>query len=462
MLFNSLEFIILLFFIVILVFLFRKVYLIQKYILFLSSLFFYAYWDWRFLSILLLSITVNFYFSQQFNLNSRNRKFLFYFGLFYNFSVLLFFKYFYFFQDTITHFLELFNYKINTTKLSIILPIGISFYTFQAVSYLIDVYKQKTDPIKNIIDFGLFLSFFPQIIAGPIERKNDLFPQLQHHFKPNKQQITEGFYLFTIGLLQKLLIGDACGKIVDAIYYDFTPYHSFEIFCASLLFTFQIYADFAGYSNMARGIGLFFGIELSKNFAQPYFSKNIQEFWRRWHITLSTWFKDYLYIPLGGNQTTKKRMFINIIIVMIIAGFWHGAGWNYIIWGFYNGILLVLYQFFKSFNINAFIGVLVTFILVWLGWLFFRIDSLLQFEILIHKMTHFTFGEYYLRYLKMVFSFGFALFFIDWLQIKYKNDSILIKLKNQSLAFGLALSIFLICIISLINNKPNPFIYFQF
>lgn len=462
MLFNSLEFIFLLFFIVILVNLFRSHYLIQKHILFFSSLFFYAYWDWRFLSVLLLSITVNFYFSQLFNLHSKHRKKYFYLGLLLNLALLLFFKYFYFFQDSISQIFDIFNFKFNTLKLNIILPIGISFYTFQAISYLIDVYHQKTEPIKNIVDFGLFLSFFPQIIAGPIERKNDLYPQLQNNFKPTKQQIIEGFYLFSLGLFQKLFIGDACGKIVDAVFYDFTAYHSFEIVSVILLFTFQIYADFAGYSNMARGIGLFFGVELSKNFAQPYFSKNIQEFWKRWHITLSTWFKDYLYIPLGGNKKQKKRMYLNIFIVMIIAGFWHGAGWNFIVWGLYNGILLVLFQLFKSFKINSFFSVVLTFFLVSFGWLFFRIESFSQFEIFIEKMKDFTFGEYYLRYLKMIFSFGLVLFFIDWLQIKFKNDSILIKFKNQSFAFGLAFTVFLICIVYLINNKPNPFIYFQF
>jgi len=383
-------------------------------------------------------------------------------GVIVNLSILIAFKYFNFFNDSVIAFFNLFGVTIDKFSYQVLLPIGISFYTFQAISYIIDVYKLKSKPISGFSDFALYLSFFPQIIAGPIERVDSLYPQLKGKFNPTFNQFKEGVFLFTIGLFQKVMIGDASGRIVDPIFFDLKRYSSFEILSASLLFSFQIYADFAGYSNMARGIGLFFGVNLSKNFRQPYLSKNIRDFWRNWHISLSNWLKDYLYIPLGGNRKGRIRYFANILIVMLIGGLWHGANWNFIIWGAYHGLLLILYQLFKqSFRFDL-INIMLTFSLVSIGWVIFRVDSFEQVVIYLDQIKAMSLGPFYLRFLKIIFSFGSVLFLIDLLQRKYVNDAFFMEFKYQSLAFGMTAGMLLISIIYIIIKKPYPFIYFQF
>ncbi|NGY36576.1 MBOAT family protein [Flavobacterium sp. XN-5] len=372
------------------------------------------------------------------------------------------FKYFNFFSDSVVAIFNFFDLSVNSFTYEVLLPIGVSFYTFQAISYIVDVYKLRAKPILSFLDFALYLSFFPQVIAGPIERVNRFYPQLKGKLMPTYEQFKEGFFLFTIGLFQKVMIGDACGRIVDTIFFDLKHYTSFEILSASLLFTFQIYADFAGYSNMARGIGLFFGVQLSQNFKQPYFSRNIQEFWRTWHISLSTWLKDYLYIPLGGSRKGKIRGFINILIVMLLGGLWHGASWNFVVWSAYHAIALVLFQVFKPKIKFNYISITLTFLFVSLGWVLFRLNSLEQFESYIIQMKSLTVGPFYLRFLKMIVSFGSVLFLIDWFQRRFNSDAFLIHFKSQSLAFGIALSLFLVCIIYISIKKPYPFIYFQF
>lgn len=462
MLFNSVIFILFLLLIIGLNFSLRKNTLGQKILLLSASLFFYAFWNWKYLAIMLFCICFNYSIGLKIASSNNNSKIYLTAGIVINFAVLVAFKYFNFFNDSIIAFFKLFDLDVDSFAYKVLLPIGISFYTFQAISYLVDVYRLTAKPIFSFLDFALYLSFFPQVIAGPIERVNSLYPQLKGKLIPTYVQLKEGFFLFTIGLFQKVMIGDACGRIVDTIFFDLRHYTSFEIISASLLFTFQIYADFAGYSNMARGIGLFFGIELSQNFKQPYFSRNIQEFWRNWHISLSTWLKDYLYIPLGGNRNGKTRYFINIIIVMLFGGLWHGASWNFVFWGAYHGVLLILFQLFNPRIKSDFISIVLTFIFVSVGWIFFCLHSLEQLEIYMNQLKLLTVGPFYMRFMKMIFSFGFALFLIDWLQRRFKSDAFLIRFKNQSFAFGVALSLFLVSLIYITSKEPNPFIYFQF
>ena len=461
MLFNSFIFFIFLF-IVLSVFYFLKNVLFKKYWLLLSSLFFYGYWNWKLLGLLLLCIVSNYYIALCVRNSAKSFKHWLIIGIFFNLSILVLFKYFNFFIDSFDQITKLLGFSLDQVHLYLILPIGISFYNFKAIAYLVDVYKKEIEPTKKIVDLALYLSFFPQLIAGPIQRAKYIFPQLSSPLTPSKTQLKEAFFLISIGLFQKVMIGDACGRIVDPIFIDLSKYSSFEILSAVLLFTFQIYADFAGYSNMARGLAKLFGIELTINFKQPYRSKNIKEFWEKWHISLSSWLRDYLYIPLGGNRNGKNILYRNLLIVMILGGLWHGAGWNYILWGLYHGILLIMYHSTKSISLPNYVNNALTFVAISFGWAIFRITSLTQLNLFLEELIVMDLGNYYGRFLKMILTFGGVLFLIDWLQIKYKNDAIFTGFKNQSFAFGLTSSLFFISLLYLLIKKTSPFIYFQF
>jgi alginate O-acetyltransferase complex protein AlgI len=436
--------------------------MLQKILLLLFSLFFYSYWEWKWTFILLFSIIFNYYLGKAFEVLPNQKKAILTFGIVINLCLLAVFKYYNFFIENIHFFSKQFSWDISVKTVSIILPIGISFYTFHAIGYLVDIYRNDSKPSSSIIDFGLYMCFFPFLIAGPIVRAKHFLPQLEQKKQFNSAHWQEGFYLIAIGLFQKVMIGDACGRIVDAIFYDFSKYTFFEIVCATLLFSFQIYADFAGYSNMARGLGKFFGIDLMQNFSQPYFSKNVKEFWSRWHISLSSWLRDYLYIPLGGNKMGKMTTFRNLIIVMTLGGLWHGAGWNFILWGLFHGMLLVAYNHFKCSFKSSILNIATTFILVTIGWFLFRISSLVQIVELYEKFLVFEFGHFPWRYLKMILSFGFVLFGIDWLQLHYNSDAFFVKFKNKALVSGIIFSMLLISFLYIFIKKPLPFIYFQF
>lgn len=461
MLFNS--FIFFLFLILVLsVFYSFKNQLLKKYWLLLSSFFFYGYFNWKLLGILLLCIVCNYYFALLIRDAKKVLKQWLIVGIVFNLTLLMFFKYFNFFSDSFTDIAKTLGFTITPIYLNIILPIGISFYVFKAIAYLVDVSRGEIEPTKKIVDFALYLSFFPQLIAGPIQRANYIFPQLSSSLTPSKTQLKDAFFLISIGLFQKTMIGDACGKMVDPIFFDLSKYSSFEILSAILLFTFQIYADFAGYSNIARGLAKLFGMELTINFKQPYRSKNIKEFWTKWHISLSTWLRDYLYIPLGGNRKGKTILYRNIIIVMLLGGLWHGAGWNFIIWGLYHALLLLIYHSAKSISFPKYFNNIVTFIAIVIGWGIFRLEDFAQFTVLIEQVSAMELGAFYGRFIKMIFTYGGVLFLIDWLQIKYKNDAIFTDFKNQPFAFGITASLFVVSLLYILTKDSSPFIYFQF
>jgi alginate O-acetyltransferase complex protein AlgI len=460
MLFNS--FIFFFFLILVLsVFYSLKNQLLKKYWLLLSSFFFYGYFNWKLLGILLLCIVCNYYCAILIR-NSKKDKHWLIIGIVFNLTLLTIFKYLNFFIDSFDEIIKAFGFKTTPFFFNIILPIGISFYVFKAISYLVDVSKKEIEPTKKIVDFALYLSFFPQLIAGPIQRANYIFPQLSSSLTPSKTQLKDAFFLISIGLFQKTMIGDACGEMVDAIFFDLSKYTSFEIISAILLFTFQIYADFAGYSNIARGLAKLFGIELTINFKQPYRSKNIKEFWSKWHISLSTWLRDYLYIPLSGNRKGTFIMYRNIIIVMLLGGLWHGAGWNFIIWGLYHAILLIIYHSTKSLFFPKFLNNIVTFIAVTIGWGIFRLTDLAQFTVFIEQISILDLGDFYWRFIKMILTYGGILFLIDWLQIKYNNDAIFTNFKNQPFAFGVTGGLFVVSLLYILTKDSSPFIYFQF
>ena len=319
------------------------------------------------------------------------RKFLLWTSILINLGFLGFFKYYNFFLDNFVQAFTFFGQEIQASRLEIILPVGISFYTFQTLSYTIDVYKRKLEPTKDFIAFSAFVCFFPQLVAGPIERASNLLPQFYKIKVFNEKQAIDGFNLFVWGLFKKIVIADNCALYVNTIFSNYETLNSLSLILGAIYFAFQIYGDFSGYSDMAIGISKIFGFELKKNFNYPYFSRDIAEFWRRWHISLSTWFRDYLYIPLGGSKGSLLKTIRNVFIIFIVSGFWHGANWTFIVWGGLNALFIIPAVILKTNRNNMeivakdkffpslldFFKIIFTFILTVIAWIFFRSESVL-------------------------------------------------------------------------------------
>ena len=325
-------------------FVFNKNLKIQNTLILISSYIFYGWWDWRFLSLILCSTIVDYYTGLYINKSeSKNSKKTYLFlSIIFNIGVLAFFKYYNFFIDSGVHMFTSFGYTIqNTWTLKIILPVGISFYTFQTMSYSLDIYYKKLKPTKDFISFASFVSFFPQLVAGPIERASNLLPQILKTRTFNYKQSVDGLKLVLYGMFKKIVIADSLAPFVDNIFSNYQTLDGGTLILGAIYFSFQIYADFSGYSDIAIGTSKLFGFEIMSNFKFPYLSRNIGEFWRRWHISLSTWFRDYLYIPLGGSRDGKTKALRNIFIIFIVSGFWHGANWTFIIWGLIHAVLYI-------------------------------------------------------------------------------------------------------------------------
>lgn len=434
---------------------------VKKVYLICISLFFYAYWNWQDVPLLLTSIIFNYLIGLKINQCISKQKWLI-FGVITNLTFLGIYKYYNFFIATIIQICTSLTLEAHFDILQLSLPLGISFFTFHGIGYLIDIYRKQYKASKSYLDFSLYMCFFPFLIAGPIVRGKDFIPQLKQIKIPSKNILAESFHLIALGLFQKIMIGDNCGKIVDSVFYDFSRYTAFEIISATLLFSFQIYADFSGYSNIARGIAKLFGVELMINFKQPYLSQNIKDFWATWHISLSTWLRDYLYIPLGGNRQGQGKTLRNLLVVMLLGGLWHGAGWNFILWGIYHGVLLIIYHKINWKSENTILNTTTTFFFVTLGWFLFRINSLEQLNQFTHKLLYFEWGEHALRFLKIFTAFGILSFSIDYLQRRHQNDAFLFNFKNRYFATGIATTLILASLLSLYIKKPSPFIYFQF
>ncbi len=486
MLFNSIDFAIFLPIIFILYwFVTNKSLRLQNLLIVIASYIFYGWWDWRFLSLILFSTIVDYFIgislSKQENLTKR--KMLLWTSVLVNLGFLGFFKYYNFFLDNFITAFSFFGTEINANSLNIILPVGISFYTFQTLSYTIDVYKRKLEPTKNFIAFSAFVSFFPQLVAGPIERATNLLPQFytKRHFEYSKA--IDGIRLILWGLFKKVVIADTCSIFVDDIFQNYTNYSGGTLIVGAILFSFQIYCDFSGYSDIAIGTAKLFGINLMTNFRTPYFSRNIAEFWRRWHISLSTWFRDYLYIPLGGSRTTKILIVRNIFIIFIVSGFWHGANWTYIIWGGLNAFyFLPIFlmkknrkhlstttknKFIPSFNELS--NMFFTFILTVFAWIFFRSKTITDaFEYIkgIFNQNDFfkiqTAKTYEVSIIPLIIYLTFFII-VDWY---YRNEEIVFTNHNptkSTIIFKYIIYLFtIISIILSIKNQASNFIYFQF
>lgn len=378
MLFNSIDFLIFLPIVLIVFWLLSKKTHWQNILLLVSSYLFYGWWDYRFLALIAASTIVDYLIGLQiFKCNSKTlkKKWLLV-SLLFNLSLLGFFKYFNFFIDSFVSSLSLIGYDIeHTWTLKIILPVGISFYTFQTLSYTIDIYKQKLKPTTNFIGFAAFVAFFPQLVAGPIERASHLLPQILNPRKYSSQYVSDGFKLMVWGFFLKLVVADRAAIYVNAVYNNIDNHDGLSFMLATLFFSFQIYGDFAGYSLIAIGVAKMFGINLMTNFNKPYLAASISEFWQRWHISLSTWFRDYVYIPLGGNRATKSRWLFNLFITFLISGLWHGANWTFVIWGALNGLYLIVEALFFKKKASGVIKILITFMLINFAWIFFRANS---------------------------------------------------------------------------------------
>ncbi len=365
---------------------------LQNFLIVVASYIFYGWWDWRFLSLILFSTLVDYLvglgLSKQ--ANQTKRKLLLWTSIVVNFGFLGLFKYYNFFLDNFITAFSFFGTEINANSLNIILPVGISFYTFQTLSYSIDVYKRKLEPTKDFIAFAAFVSFFPQLVAGPIERATHLLPQLNKNREFDYSKAVDGMRQILWGLFKKIVIADNSAQFANQIFNNSTDLNGSTLVLGALFFTFQIYGDFSGYSDIAIGTARLFGFDLMQNFNFPYFSRDIAEFWRRWHISLSTWFRDYLYIPLGGSRGNTKMKIRNTLIIFVVSGFWHGANWTFIIWGALNGLYFLPLLLTKNNRKNLdtvaqgrllptaqeFFQMLFTFIMTVFAWIFFRAENI--------------------------------------------------------------------------------------
>jgi alginate O-acetyltransferase complex protein AlgI len=365
---------------------------IRNLLLVIASYVFYGWWDWRFLSLIFISSLVDFFLGYQIERNASiiKRKILLISSIVVNLGILGFFKYFNFFIDNLLVLFNSFGYHPSAISLRIILPVGISFYTFQTMSYTIDVYRKKIKATKDILAFFAFVSFFPQLVAGPIERASSLLPQFKEEKKFDYSKTADGLRQSLWGFFKKLVIADNCGNYVGHIFEHYNDLSGISLFLGAVLFGIQIYCDFSGYSDIAIGTARLFGFNLMRNFNYPYFSRDIAEFWRRWHISLTTWFRDYLYIPLGGSRGSGLSKFKNTLIVFTVSGFWHGANWTFIAWGVLNAIFFLPLMLSNKNRQNLDtpaknsylpglkegVRILGTFCMVSFSWIFFRSENL--------------------------------------------------------------------------------------
>ena len=446
----------------------------QNRLLLIASYAFYCAWDWRFLSLILISTVVDFYVGKQIfsaGTAAAKKRWLV-LSLVVNLGLLGVFKYFNFFVDSFQALADHLGFPVDPLIVSIVLPVGISFYTFQTLSYSIDIYRGKLLPEKDPLNFALFVAFFPQLVAGPIERARNLLPNISSPRIITEENLSRGAVLCLIGLLKKIVIADGIAPSVDSVYSAADPSWA-AIILATWLFAIQIYCDFSGYTDIARGVSKMLGFELMRNFSQPYFATNPQEFWRRWHISLSTWLRDYLYISLGGNRGGAGKTYRNLMITMGLGGLWHGAAWNFVLWGLYQGALLSIHRYFQSLNRFRFdfefnartllakpILIFTFFQITCYGWLLFRADSLDQILRFTHALAHFSDGSS-MKSIPFAPSVGILFLFVWDLVIHVKgNETSYLALPNWSriiLWAGLVYFLFFGA-----NTQSNAFIYFQF
>jgi len=478
MLFNSIEFAVFLPIVFILYWLLpRKDVKYQNVLVLIASYYFYGCWDWRFLGLLCFSTLLDFYSGLRIH-NAESdgaRKRWLVASVTINLGFLAYFKYFGFFVESFAELLSLNGLQAYSSTLNIILPIGISFYTFHGLSYVFDIYNRKITPTTNFIDYALFVSFFPLLVAGPIERATHLLPQIERPRTFEYSKAVDGLRQMLWGFFKKVVIADGCAAYATPIFSDPGSHSGSTLVLGAVFFAFQIYGDFSGYSDIALGTARLFGFELLKNFNFPYFSRDIAEFWRRWHISLSSWFKDYLYYPLGGSRFGKLQTIRNTMIIFTVSGFWHGANWTFIAWGVYHGLLflplLILDKNRKNVgpvaagrmlpSIKELFQMALTFTLVTIGWILFRAENITKaweylqgiaskslFSVPLHSGYH------------TLMLFIALMFTIEWLERASNHPFETVRFKYPLIRWAMYLFLLILCLAN--YKQDQEFIYFQF
>ena len=484
MLFNSLEFLLFLPIVFILYWLvFKRSLRWQNILVLVASYFFYGWWSWKFMLLLafntFLDYIYGFYVASP---NKKKAKLFLWLGIINNLAILGVFKYYNFFIVQFQQGFELLGLHTNPVLLNIALPVGISFYTFHGMSYVFDIYSGKQKAVTNYVEYAVFVTFFPLLVAGPIERASHLSPQIQVKREFKYTQAVEGCRLILWGMFKKVVIADGLSVVVNNIFNDYETYNAFSLLCGVIGFSFQIYSDFSGYSDLAIGTAKIFGFELLSNFKFPYFSRNISEFWRRWHISLSSWFRDYLYIKIGGSKAGKMKLIRNTFIVFLISGFWHGASWNYLIWGGIHAcamLPLIMLNKTRQYvhdvvahnkiypNLKELGQMFRTFTYVSFAWIFFRIQDL-NIAINFCKKIITNSFSYPAQYLhkpqgNSIIFYIIPLVLVDWKM--RENDKKIQLPKNKFLRYILYIlsSILILSGLNLFSNHDKiDFIYFKF
>ncbi len=487
MLFNSIDFAIFLPIVFLLYwFVLQSNLKLQNVFLVVASYLFYGWWDWRFLSLIVFSSGVDYLVGRRLSSTDspKSRITLLLISLVVNIGFLGVFKYFNFFAQSFADAFTLMGAKIEPAQLKIILPVGISFYTFQTLSYTIDVYRRKMEPCKDMVSFFAFVSFFPQLVAGPIERASNLLPQFYRKRKFDYRYAADGMRQILWGLFKKIVIADNAAVYANDIFQNYTDYSGSTLLLGTFLFALQIYGDFSGYSDIAIGTSRLFGFRLKQNFNFPYFSRDIAEFWRRWHISLSTWFRDYVYIPLGGSRGSSWIKIRNIFIIFLVSGFWHGANWTFLIWGFLNALyflpLMLLGRNRKNTDtvaegkilpsLQEAFQIVTTFLLTCMAWIFFRADSVdhaIQYLSIVFSssITHSPLKDFWTintgnHIIYLTISVVIFLF-VEWLQ---RNKLHGLELDTKRVPKYLRWGLYYVIIIAILmmNGVQQKFIYFQF
>jgi len=451
---------------------------LQNLFLLVASCVFYGWWDYRFLILMGLSSLFGFasgYWIER-RTDALQRKLILSATIVANLIFLGFFKYYNFFAASFSELLLTAGFRVDDMTLKIILPIGISFYTFHNISYAIDVYRKELKPTDDIIAYFAFISFFPQLVAGPIMKAKEFLPQFFVHRHFDYSRAVQGMRFILWGYFKKIVIADGCGVLADAIFGSYTTQPSSVLVLGVFYFAIQIYGDFSGYTDIAIGLGKLFGFELTLNFKTPYFSRTIPEFWRRWHISLTSWFRDYIYIPLGGNRVTKVKSFRNILIVFLLSGLWHGANWTYVVWGLLYALMYIPSIFFPDKNkLTPYIGfgknvpsikevgqMMLTFVLVCVAWVFFRSVSITEAIHYFEAMATHSFmpsSLYYFSPLHMLPSL-LILFVIEW--INRDKDCQLDLSYNKAVRWSIYFLLLYLIFFNVNFHKATEFIYFQF
>lgn len=475
MFFNSIEFAIFLPVVFLLYwFVFGRNLRLQNFFVVVASYVFYGWWDWRFLILIAFTSACSWGSGLLIKASSgKKRKAITAVNITINLLILCAFKYYDFF---VSEFAQLFHFNSDGLLLKVILPVGISFYTFQALSYSIDVYRGKIEPTKDIVAFFAYVSFFPQLVAGPIERATNLLPQFEKKRTFDYDTAVDGCRQILWGLFKKMVVADNCAVYVDQVFANYQTHSGSTLLLAAILFAFQIYGDFSGYSDIAIGTSKLFGIRLMRNFNVPYFSRDIAEFWRRWHISLTTWFRDYIYIPLGGSRCSKTKIVRNTFVIFLVSGFWHGANWTFLAWGAYHAFLflpLILLGKNRKYrdvvaenrvlpNLRECGQMLLTFLLVVLGWIIFRSESIemaWEYIILIFNKSLFTLPLLFVGTKKTV-AITMIMLIVEW--VFRRKDFGFQMSEKMPRWISVTCCYFLVLILLEFAAHSQSFIYFQF